>query len=611
MNHSACTHTPGTSEPAAPLQAIQSTLIPLFPQRSPQRRIQLRDYQTQMLREIYRAIRGNQSRVLAIAVMGAGKTVLASKIMSDAVSKGRRALFLVSLNCLLDQAAGTLEKFGIRCSVLQGDRDFDTGAPAIVASLQTIAARQRRGQSLGQILGRNFGVVFLDEAHITAWDKTYTAISDWLPNTAIIGLTATPWRLSKKQWLGQQFESAVIGPQPLDIIKMGGAVPARIFRLDGAIKETELKVRQGEYADSSIARQATTPESLAIVLNGYQEHCSDRPALMVGATVSQAQATADHFNQHGIKAEVITGKTSHRDRQAIIARLASGATQIICSVGCLTAGFDCPPVSAILFVRKTKSRALFHQVCGRGSRPHPGKTDYLILDFGNNQTHGNPMAAQDYSIAEPEQHELVTVDKACPACLEVVSIFVQICPNCGHEFSANTAADDGTEELIQGTLSERFTKQQLAQRQWLRDVRRRAFAQDENPSRCIQQFIDTHGFTPPKDWTHGAALGRTNASVSRRLQYVEYLERHCTEAKDVEGWLAYHCQLEFGCDFERLMELPGWWDVLRIPPDSGPEEVREAYRRASLMASTQADFHQLNTAIASAKADLQGVPANG
>lgn len=570
-------------------------------------KITLRDYQKRMLREIYRAIRSGIFLILAIAVMGAGKTVLASKIMADAVAKGKRAIFLVSLNCLLDQTAATLDKFGVHCSVLQGDRDHDPNASVVVASIQTIRSRMRRGQTLDEILGSDIGVVFLDECHNSAWDSTYEAIAEWLLDIPIIGLTATPWRLSKKQWLGQKFEVCVVGPQPPEIIRMGGAAPARPYRLGKkeVLPKDELVVRQGDYTDSSIAKLATRPEALAIIFKGYQDLCTDRPSLLIGATVSQAQVTADYFNERGVKAEVIVGSTPERDRKAIISRLESGETKVICSVNCLTAGFDCPCVAAILFVRKTKSKALFHQVCGRGSRPYPGKTDYLILDFGDNSAHGNPMAEQDYSIDEPPQQEPMEMTKACPHCGAVVSIFAQYCPECDHEFEGDRDAEEEP-EVICGTLAERFTREQRIQIKELRDARKHAFETDQNPATPIEAHKAKYGAYPPWEWTQWAALGRCNASLRRRGEFVDYLSRHCTRDGALDGWLAYHCRLEFGCDFERLMALPHWWDILQIPPDSGPDQIREAYRRASLNAHTDKDFHQLNSAITSAKHDIQG-----
>ena len=197
------------------------------------------------------------------------------------------------------------------------------------------------------------------------------------------------------------------------------------------------------------------------------------------------------------------------------------------------------------------------------------------------------------------------MDKTCPSCEAAVSIFAQFCPECGHEFSGG-GADEDEPEIIFGTLAERFTKEQRSQLKELRAARRLAFEQDENPSTPIQTFIDQHGFTPPSDWTKGAALGRTNASLKRRTDYLEYLERHWHRSDGVEDWVRYHCRLEFGMDTDRLMSIPFWWQTLKLPPDAGPPEIRAAYREATLTASTQSDFHRLNTAIASAKHDIQG-----
>jgi len=46
-----------------------------------------------------------------------------------------------------------------------------------------------------------------------------------------------------------------------------------------------------------------------------------------------------------------------------------------------TEGWDCPAVNCIVVLRATKSRALFSQMVGRGTRLSPGKDHLLLLDF--------------------------------------------------------------------------------------------------------------------------------------------------------------------------------------------------------------------------------------
>jgi hypothetical protein len=46
-----------------------------------------------------------------------------------------------------------------------------------------------------------------------------------------------------------------------------------------------------------------------------------------------------------------------------------------------TEGFDAPYTSAIVLCRPTKSRSLYSQMVGRGTRLAPGKSDCIVVDF--------------------------------------------------------------------------------------------------------------------------------------------------------------------------------------------------------------------------------------
>lgn len=567
----------------------------------------LRPYQAAMVRQAYRHIRNGERRILLIAVMGAGKTITASHMMADCVKRGRRAVFLVGLDVLMRQTAETLSRYGISAGMLGGGHDGDRGASVLVASVQTIARRLGRGQSLDQILGENIGLVMVDEAHIVAYSTAYGAIDAAYPDVAVIGLTATPWRLKRTEWLGQKFETTVIGPQPPEIIRQGGAVPARWFSREGVLDLDTLETTNstGEYTDASIAKQALRPEALEAVHQEWQRLASDRPTMMVGTTVEQATVTARYFAGRGVRAETITGETPRRDRLAIFDRVRRGETKIICSVGCLTAGFDLPAISCILMVRATKSKALFHQIAGRGSRPHPDKTDYLILDFGNNQRHGNPMGYQKYSIAQPKKKEPEPLEKDCPECGAVVNVFARLCPECGHLFG-----DSGDSEQIDmalGQLGEVLDPSQKSQVKALRKWRKAAYENDQNPSEPIEKFIKIYHFTPPVDWSVGAILGKRQASYKRRMAYLDWVRRHCTKPEAMESWVAYHLRLEFGPGISHLEDLPWWWATLGISPGATQADLTEAYRRAiQTQTLTPEQFHELNNAFDGAIEDIKG-----
>ena len=57
---------------------------------------------------------------------------------------------------------------------------------------------------------------------------------------------------------------------------------------------------------------------------------------------------------------------------------------ILTSVSILTTGFDEPTVETIILNRATRSLTLYFQMIGRGSRILPNKSDFTVVDMGNN-----------------------------------------------------------------------------------------------------------------------------------------------------------------------------------------------------------------------------------
>ncbi|MGB7249584.1 MAG: DEAD/DEAH box helicase family protein, partial [Phormidesmis sp.] len=274
-------------------------------------KIELRPYQQRMVGELYQAIREGDKRLLWIALMGLGKTVLASWVMRDAAATGKRCVFLVPLTVLIDQTLETLEALGVHCTALQGAREVDEAAPVVVASLQTISSRLSRAQSLEEILGHQ-DIVLADEAHITSYHSRYSELEVWvLGNGGItIGMTATPWRLSKKQWLGQKYDHVIVGPQPPEAIKLGAVVPCRGFRMGEVFDLETLKVKStGDYSEGDMSAQATTDEALEHVVGEWRRLAEGRPTMMVGSTVVQAEMTSSAFEKAGIKTAVVVGDT--------------------------------------------------------------------------------------------------------------------------------------------------------------------------------------------------------------------------------------------------------------------------------------------------------------
>ena len=70
----------------------------------------LRDYQIEVRSQVYKYFQQGLKSVLIYAPTGAGKTAIASKMIADAVSKGRRVLFDFHRVRLIKQTEKNLKK---------------------------------------------------------------------------------------------------------------------------------------------------------------------------------------------------------------------------------------------------------------------------------------------------------------------------------------------------------------------------------------------------------------------------------------------------------------------------------------------------------------------
>lgn len=83
----------------------------------------------------------------------------------------------------------------------------------------------------------------------------------------------------------------------------------------------------------------------------------------------------------GVPAESLNYLVNDQDRDSILSRYENEETRVLCNPACLTEGFDSPQTSCVAICRPTRSKNLFIQMIGRGTRLYPGKEDALIMDL--------------------------------------------------------------------------------------------------------------------------------------------------------------------------------------------------------------------------------------
>lgn len=142
-----------------------------------------------------------------------------------------------------------------------------------------------------------------------------------------------------------------------------------------------------------------------------------------------------------------------------------GEVNICVSVGILTKGFDFSAIDLIAIVRATTSLPLFCQMIGRGSRLHPGKTIFSVLDYGGNyERFGLWDADRDWDKLwctqkkkRKQEGEGVAPVKMCPneECGYLMPPSTMICPGCGHFFEPKQK-EAAVGELIE--ITEKFNE---------------------------------------------------------------------------------------------------------------------------------------------------------
>jgi len=335
----------------------------------------LRPYQRDALNAIRTRHAAGIRRHLVVLPTGTGKTVVFAHLAAAITG---RVLVLAHRDELITQAAGKLAQVGghLDIGIVKAAQD-DTDAKVIVASVQTLARPDRLAR-----LGR-FALVIVDEAH-HAVAKSYTAILHGIgayepDGPFTVGFTATAGRGDGLR-LSDAWQEIVYQRGILQMIAEDYLCDVRGIEIGSDVDLSRVTVRGGDYTDASLGQELVRANALTAAAEGYAKYAAHRPGVAFTPTIATAHTLAQFLTGRGIPAEAVDGTTPLDDRRAILHRLRTGATQVVCNCAVLTEGWDEPAVSCALMCRPTKSAPLFVQMSGRILRPFPGKDDALILD---------------------------------------------------------------------------------------------------------------------------------------------------------------------------------------------------------------------------------------
>jgi superfamily II DNA or RNA helicase len=381
--------------------------------------MQLRTYQLHAVDQIRAAFKDTKRVVLCLPT-GAGKTVVFSEIVRRVLEKGNKVAIITHRRELLSQA-GKLN----RCNILM---------------VETLNNQIKRGV----VNLADYDLLVIDEAHIGNFSKILEGFGGF-----VIGATATP---VSKPPMAQRYGKLIDSVSISDLIEEGYLCTPKTYAMH-PVDTSKLASRMGEFTAQSLNDAFNRPQVYDGVVHEFCRKWADKKAIVFCVNIEATKAT---WLQFMLKLGLERVYQVHSEqptelRAKIMADFIASKDGILVNCGIATTGFDCPDIEVVVVNRATQSVALWLQMVGRGSRPCAGKSEFTILDFGENVHRlGFWQEPRDWGKAfegVEKKGTGVAPVKDCPCCSAVLYASARFCEFCGEIFQ--TEAKQATEGVLQ------------------------------------------------------------------------------------------------------------------------------------------------------------------
>lgn len=401
--------------------------------------IKLRPYQQNLINKTRNAIVNGKRSPCIVAPCGSGKSIIISEIIRTATLKQNHVLFLIHRREILEQIEATLNN---------NDVDMDYVELGMV---QTIVRRLEKTKVPKMIV--------TDESH-HGLAKSYRKIYDYFKDALRVSFTATPIRLNGSG-LGDVNDILIEEVDAKWLIENGYLAPYKYYA-PKLIDTEKLKLNSlREFSSTSIDAAMNENKIYGDAIRHYKQLADGEQAIAYCHSVEASKQVAHEFQQEGINAVHLDGKTPPAERDEIIQNFRDGKIKVITNCDIIGEGFDVPDCSTVIMLRPTQSLSLYIQQAMRGMRYRPGKTSIIIDHVDNVRRHGLPDMEREWSLAgKKETKEKAEVPiRECTNCFAVFPPSEKQCPMCGHvpevkeqkEYEVDEAAvlEEVDEQVIQ------------------------------------------------------------------------------------------------------------------------------------------------------------------
>lgn len=418
-----------------------------------------------------------------------------AEIARRTTKNNNRVMFLIHRKEVLDQAVKTFKEQGVNPNLLTA------------GMVQTLTRRVDKLPTPD--------VILVDEAH-HALAKSYQRILSKFPKSIVLLFTATPHRTGRMQ-LDQIADDIIVGQSIHELTDKGFLAPFRYFQPPDDFDSKLLKRGStGDFTNESM-QEAMSTRIFGHIVKQYKRIASGMQAVVYTYSIDSAHKIAAEFNESGITARSVNGKTPQDMRDHIVRMFRDQRIKILVNVNLFTEGVDLPNVDCVIMARPTASLALYLQFSMRCLNPRPGKTA-IIIDHANNfKTFGYPDDDRDWKKAiksGKQKSKTLLTDPGlsivtCDYCFAVVKaseVKDGKCPICGKPIKVHEAKPVSDVDLIEASKERQNTIREIVKNDLLKSVANKSVS-ELHSLRELQAYAKLHSYKPGWAWFQAKRKG--------------------------------------------------------------------------------------------------------
>jgi len=343
---------------------------------------QLRPYQADSIRLGVEYLQGksNDNAVIVLPT-GAGKSIVIANLVAPL--EGKTIVFQPSKE-ILEQNYEKYSRYG-KASIYSasvGEKRIDK---VTFCTIGSVINKKHLFVGTENIL--------IDECHLVNSEAgMYQEFISYFPKANVLGLTATPYRLSQTSEGPQLtfltrstpkiFNKVLYYVQNSTLFDAGFLAKLEYYSFD-VIDRSKLELNSSgtDFTQASLSRYYKSIDMPSRIVKYAYHILSKKPNLLIFcALITEAKEVVKRIPG----AVLLTSDTKKEERERILSRFKKGIIKCLVNVGVLTTGFDYPQLEAVLMARSTMSLSLYYQIIGRAMRIWPTKENAWFVDLGGN-----------------------------------------------------------------------------------------------------------------------------------------------------------------------------------------------------------------------------------